>query len=108
MPVCSLYPTVGTKLGLKLVSTTPDGRMNSPAPPPFFVAPFGTLRCDRKPIVRLAPGARGSSGVNTINLSRSSGSYGAPFIVQCSSSQEAPRVKAICRIGISSRLTRSK
>jgi hypothetical protein len=43
MPVCSLYPTVGTKLGLKLVSTTPEGRMNSPAPPPFFVAPFGTL-----------------------------------------------------------------
>ncbi len=55
----------GTKLGLKLVSTTPEGRMNSPVPPPFFVMPCGKEPSNRKPTRRCSPGLSGAGGVNT-------------------------------------------
>ena len=81
------------KLGEKLVSTTPEGRMNSLAPPPLRVQPLGNTPSNEKPMVTLSPLASGFSGVNTHRPARSStdgggssesffrGSMGLPFSV---------------------------
>ena len=111
-PTPSRNPTAGMKLVLKLVSTTPEGRMNSSVPPPLRVQPDGKTPSNEKPIVAVSPVASGLAGVNTHRPARSStvggassasffiGSMGLPSSVHFTLRQCAPCVSGICSIGV--------
>jgi len=64
-PIESMKPGIGTKLGWKLVSTTPEGSMNSLAPPPLSETPSGRVPARSKPTCSSPPGGTGSLGVIT-------------------------------------------
>ncbi len=54
---------MGAKLVPKLVSTTPEGTMNSIVPPPFLVIPAGNDPSNWKPSRIVPPGGSGALGV---------------------------------------------
>ena len=51
--------------GLKLVSTTPEGRMNSMSPPPRLLMPRGKVPRCRNPMRAPWPRSSGRGGVKT-------------------------------------------
>ena len=104
-----MNPSTGTKLGRKLVSTTPEGRMNSMAAPPFLLMPRG-----KSPLVseadprRLAvaerPGRREDVKCCAIGRQRTACRRAS----RTRSSQCGPPVRRISRRGLSAGLIRSK
>ncbi|MEY4181978.1 MAG: hypothetical protein RLZZ217_604, partial [Planctomycetota bacterium] len=118
-PTPSTKPIIGRKLGPKLLRSTAERTMNSPAPAGFFCVPRPGATC-RNPSSTLAPGAIGSFGVNTHSPARLAtrcdhglcrrsfaafaSSHSSPSKVNARSVKVVFGVTANCRIGASVRL----